>query len=74
MSLLLLESIDTTVLMNVFLIMTPHIQQGPTYCSEEVLSRNNLSMNDIGVFEIHEAFAGQILVQSKGHEFPKVCR
>ena len=35
--------------------------QGPTYCSEEVLSRNNLSTDDIGVFEIHEAFAGQIL-------------
>jgi acetyl-CoA acyltransferase len=35
---------------------------GPTYCSQEVLSRNNLNMErDIGVFEIHEAFAGQVL-------------
>lgn len=35
---------------------------GPTYCSNQVLERNNLSMeSDIGVFEIHEAFAGQIL-------------
>lgn len=35
---------------------------GPTYCLEEVLTRNNLNMNiDVGVFEIHEAFAGQIL-------------
>ena len=35
---------------------------GPTYCSQEVLSRNNLRLeSDIGVFEIHEAFAGQIL-------------
>jgi len=35
---------------------------GPTYCSQEVLSRNNLNLEtDIGVFEIHEAFAGQIL-------------
>lgn len=35
---------------------------GPTYCSKQVLERNNLSMeSDIGVFEIHEAFAGQIL-------------
>lgn len=35
---------------------------GPTYCSQEVLERNNLNMeSDIGVFEIHEAFAGQIL-------------
>ena len=37
-------------------------EQGPTYCSQEVLSRNNLHLgSDIGVFEIHEAFAGQIL-------------
>ena len=35
---------------------------GPTYCSQEVLTRNNLNLeSDIGVFEIHEAFAGQIL-------------
>lgn len=35
---------------------------GPTYCSQEVLARNNLNLEtDIGVFEIHEAFAGQIL-------------
>ncbi|KAL3803791.1 hypothetical protein ACHAWO_009197 [Cyclotella atomus] len=35
---------------------------GPTYCSQQVLSRNNLNLqSDIGVFEIHEAFAGQIL-------------
>ena len=35
---------------------------GPTYCSQEVLIRNNLNLEtDIGVFEIHEAFAGQIL-------------
>jgi len=34
---------------------------GPTYCSQSVLARQNLNMSDIGVFEIHEAFAGQIL-------------
>jgi len=35
---------------------------GPTYCSQELLERNNLNMEaDIGVYEIHEAFAGQIL-------------
>ena len=36
--------------------------QGPTYCSQELIARNNLNLeSDIGVFEIHEAFAGQIL-------------
>lgn len=34
---------------------------GPTYCTKAIFDRNNLSMSDIGVFEIHEAFAGQIL-------------
>ena len=34
---------------------------GPTYCSQEVLHNNKLNMSDIGVFEIHEAFAGQVL-------------
>mmetsp|Transcript_14841 Transcript_14841/g.22599 ORF Transcript_14841/g.22599 Transcript_14841/m.22599 type:complete len:447 (-) Transcript_14841:61-1401(-) len=35
---------------------------GPTYCTQEVLSRNNLSLeDDVKVCEIHEAFAGQIL-------------
>lgn len=34
---------------------------GPTYCSQEILTKAKLQMSDIGVFEIHEAFAGQIL-------------
>jgi len=34
---------------------------GPTYCTQELLSRNKLKIHDFGVFEIHEAFAGQIL-------------
>merc|ERR1712007_94368 len=34
---------------------------GPTYCTSDILQRNNLSMEDMGVLEIHEAFAGQIL-------------
>jgi acetyl-CoA acyltransferase len=35
---------------------------GPTYCTHEIVRRNNLSLaDDIGVYEIHEAFAGQIL-------------
>eukprot|EP00586_Coscinodiscus_wailesii_P016410 CAMPEP_0172494210 /NCGR_PEP_ID=MMETSP1066-20121228/40704_1 /TAXON_ID=671091 /ORGANISM="Coscinodiscus wailesii, Strain CCMP2513" /LENGTH=451 /DNA_ID=CAMNT_0013264977 /DNA_START=139 /DNA_END=1494 /DNA_ORIENTATION=+ len=34
---------------------------GPTYCTNDILAKNKLSMTDIGVFEIHEAFAGQIL-------------
>jgi acetyl-CoA acyltransferase len=34
---------------------------GPAYGIAKLLKRNNLTLNDIGVFEIHEAFAGQVL-------------
>ena len=34
---------------------------GPTYCTQEILANSKIQMSDIGVFEIHEAFAGQIL-------------
>lgn len=34
---------------------------GPTYCSQQVMAENKLNLSDIGVFEIHEAFAGQVL-------------
>ena len=34
---------------------------GPTYCTRQLMDKNKMSMEDIGVFEIHEAFAGQIL-------------
>jgi acetyl-CoA acetyltransferase len=27
---------------------------GPTYCTHDVLARNNMKIEDIGVFEIHE--------------------
>jgi acetyl-CoA acyltransferase len=34
---------------------------GPAYAIPLLLRRNNISLSDIDVFEIHEAFAGQIL-------------
>jgi len=34
---------------------------GPTYGAEKCLREMGLTMQDIGVFEIHEAFAGQVL-------------
>ena len=34
---------------------------GPTYGAHKVLNNMGLTMQDIGVFEIHEAFAGQVL-------------
>ncbi|MEN9809360.1 MAG: hypothetical protein RLZZ488_927 [Pseudomonadota bacterium] len=34
---------------------------GPAYAIPKLLARHNLKLSDIGVFEIHEAFAAQVL-------------
>ena len=34
---------------------------GPTYATNKVLKQLNLKMEDMGVIEFHEAFAGQVL-------------
>ena len=34
---------------------------GPAYAIAALLQRNGLSVGDIGVWELHEAFAGQVL-------------
>ncbi|MGY3803778.1 thiolase family protein [Pigmentibacter ruber] len=41
----------------------PHDQLliGPAYVIPKILKRNNLTKEDIDIFEIHEAFAGQVL-------------
>jgi len=38
---------------------------GPTYATPKVLEKAGLSLKDIDVFEVHEAFAGQILANLK---------
>jgi acetyl-CoA acyltransferase len=47
---------------------------GPTYATKKLLSKNQLTVNDIDVYEIHEAFAGQVLsnlVAMESEEFAK---
>ena len=34
---------------------------GPTYATSKILNRTGMSIQDFDVFELHEAFAGQIL-------------
>nr|QBH73794.1 trifunctional enzyme beta subunit [Nicoletia phytophila] len=41
---------------------------GPAYATPKVLEKNGLTMNDISVWEVHEAFAGQILANLKAME------
>ena len=38
---------------------------GPAYATPKVLKMQGLSLNDISVFEYHEAFAGQLLANLK---------
>uniref|UniRef100_A0A673FWT1 Trifunctional enzyme subunit beta, mitochondrial n=1 Tax=Sinocyclocheilus rhinocerous TaxID=307959 RepID=A0A673FWT1_9TELE len=38
---------------------------GPTYATPKVLEKSGLTLNDIDVFEFHEAFAGQIMANLK---------
>ena len=44
---------------------------GPAYAIPKLLTRNNLTLNDIDIFEIHEAFAGQILANIKALDSDK---
>ena len=46
---------------------------GPAYAIPKLLLQNNLTLNDIDVFEIHEAFAGQILANLKALDSDKFC-
>ena len=41
---------------------------GPAVAIPQILKRNNLSLDDIDLFEIHEAFAAQVLSCIKSME------
>lgn len=46
----------------------------PTKAVSQLLSRNKLSFSDFDFFEIHEAFAGQVLCNLKAWESDAYCR
>jgi len=46
----------------------------PTYAVSRMLERNNLSFADFDFFEIHEAFAAQVLCTLKAWESPEFCK
>lgn len=47
---------------------------GPTIAVSRLLARNNLSLQDFDFYEIHEAFAGQVLCTLKAWEDPEYCK
>jgi acetyl-CoA C-acetyltransferase len=46
----------------------------PTIAVSDLLKRNNLSLQDFDFFEIHEAFAGQVLCTLKAWESADYCQ
>jgi acetyl-CoA C-acetyltransferase len=47
---------------------------GPTIAVSKLLQRNNLSLQDFDFYEIHEAFAGQVLCNLKAWETDEYCK
>lgn len=45
----------------------------PTYAVAKLLQRNNLTLQDFDFYEIHEAFAGQVLCTLKAFESTEYC-
>ncbi len=46
----------------------------PTVAVSRLLERNNLTLQDFDFYEIHEAFAGQVLCTLKAWEDPAYCK
>lgn len=46
----------------------------PTIAVSELIKRNNLSLQDFDIYEIHEAFAGQLLCTLKAWESDNYCK
>lgn len=46
----------------------------PTYAVSEMLQRAQLSLQDFDLYEIHEAFAAQVLCTLKAWESPEFCQ
>ncbi|MEO1576593.1 MAG: acetyl-CoA C-acyltransferase, partial [Pseudomonadota bacterium] len=47
---------------------------GPAYAAAPLLSRNHLAANDVDIYEINEAFAGQVLSCLAAWDDPEFCR
>lgn len=47
---------------------------GPAYVIPQILERNGLKLQDIDVFELHEAFAGQVLANLNALDSDSFCK
>lgn len=53
-------------------IVHPHT--GPTYATNKVLKQLGLTLDDMGVIEFHEAFAGQVLANMTAMASPEFAQ
>lgn len=60
-----LEPIAEIIDYSVMAVAPEQMGKGPVYAVREILSRNNLTMADIGLIELNEAFAAQALAVLK---------
>lgn len=47
---------------------------GPAYVTPRILERNGLTLKDVDVFELHEAFAGQVLANLNALDSEQFCQ
>jgi acetyl-CoA acetyltransferase family protein len=50
-----------------------HLLLGPTFAIAQLLKRNRLTLDQMDVIELHEAFAGQVLANVAAMNCPKVA-
>jgi len=51
-----------------------HLLLGPAHATTLLLKKNKLTINDIDVFEYHEAFSGQVLANLKAMDCNNYCQ
>jgi acetyl-CoA C-acetyltransferase len=59
---------------NFFGVQPEGLLMAPTYAVPRLLARNNLTLQDFDFYEIHEAFAGQVLCTLAAWESEQYCR
>lgn len=66
--------VDTEIAAVDFVHGPDGLLMAPTYAVPRMLERNGLSLQDFGFYEIHEAFASQVLATLSAWESDEYCR
>lgn len=66
--------VDSEVAAVDFLVKKEGLLMAPAYAVPRMLARNNLKLQDFDFYEIHEAFAAQVLCTLKAWDSDEFCR